>query len=82
MADVGEDALLVHDEHHRAAEPRVRAPRLMLDEVGVAPMGIFRDVDQPVYDELMAEQIEASIEQRGEGDLATLLHGNDTWTIS
>ena len=53
----------------------------MLDDLGVAPLGVFRDVEQPVYDDLMAEQIATSVEQRGEGDLTALLHGNDTWTI-
>jgi 2-oxoglutarate ferredoxin oxidoreductase subunit beta len=81
VADVGEDALLVHDEHHPQPSLAFALSRLMLDELGVAPVGIFRDVEQPVYDELMAEQIAASIEQKGEGDLEALLHGNDTWTI-
>src|SRR5437764_14055965 len=82
VADVGEDALLVHDEHHPQPSLAFSLSRLMLDEVGAAPFGVFRDVEQPVYDELMAEQIAQSVEQRGEGDLVTLLTGNDTWTIS
>jgi 2-oxoglutarate ferredoxin oxidoreductase subunit beta len=53
----------------------------MLSEFGVAPVGVFRDVEQPVYDDLMTAQIEQAVDQRGAGDLATLLHGNDTWTI-
>jgi 2-oxoglutarate/2-oxoacid ferredoxin oxidoreductase subunit beta len=79
---VGEDALLVHDEHAVQPSLAFALSRLMLQEVGVAPVGIFRDVEQPVYDDLMAEQIAQSIEQRGEGDLGALLRGNDTWTIS
>jgi 2-oxoglutarate ferredoxin oxidoreductase subunit beta len=82
VADVGEDALLVHDERHPQPSLAFALSRLMLSQVGVAPVGVFRDVDEPVYDELMAEQIETSIAQRGDGDLATLLHGNDTWTIA
>jgi 2-oxoglutarate ferredoxin oxidoreductase subunit beta len=82
VAAVGEDKLLVHDEHATQPSLAFALSRLMLQEVGVAPVGVFRDVEQPVYDELMARQIEQSIEQRGAGDLATLLHGNDTWTIS
>jgi 2-oxoglutarate/2-oxoacid ferredoxin oxidoreductase subunit beta len=82
VAAVGEDALLVHDEHHPQPSLAFALSRLMLDEVGAAPFGVLRDVDQPVYDDLMTEQIEATIEQRGKGDLTTLLHGNDTWTIS
>ncbi len=82
VAEVGEDALLVHDEHHPQPSLAFALSRLMLQELGVAPFGVFRDVEQPVYDELMADQIASSIEQRGEGDLAGLLHGSDTWTIS
>src|SRR5207253_1500653 len=82
VAEVGEDALLVYDEH--AAQPSLAfaLSRLTLQDVGVAPVGIFRDVEQPVYDDLMVEQIAQSVEQRGEGDLAALLHAGDTWTIS
>jgi 2-oxoglutarate ferredoxin oxidoreductase subunit beta len=82
VAEVGEDALLVHDEHHPQPSLAFALSRLMLSELGIAPVGVFRDVEQPVYDELMAEQIARSVEQRGQGDLTALLHGNDTWTIS
>jgi 2-oxoglutarate ferredoxin oxidoreductase subunit beta len=82
VAEVGEDALLVHDEHHPQPSLAFALSRLTLAQVGVAPVGVFRDVCEPVYDELMTEQIEMSIAQRGDGDLATLLYGNDTWTIA
>ena len=36
----------------------------------------------PVYDDLMAEQLAAAEEKRGEGDLAQLLHSGETWTIA
>jgi 2-oxoglutarate ferredoxin oxidoreductase subunit beta len=81
VAEVGEDALLVHDEHHPQPSLAFALSRLELNEFGVTPVGVFRDVGQPVYDELMADQIETSIEQRGAGDLKALLHGSDTWTI-
>ncbi|MET8753766.1 2-oxoacid:ferredoxin oxidoreductase subunit beta, partial [Streptomyces sp. NPDC004667] len=45
------------------------------------PIGVFRDTTRPVYDTLMADQLEAAVEQKGKGDLATLLAGNDTWTV-
>jgi 2-oxoglutarate ferredoxin oxidoreductase subunit beta len=43
---------------------------------------VFRSVSRPVYEDLVHEQVRSSVEQRGEGDLAALLHGSDTWTIS
>jgi 2-oxoglutarate ferredoxin oxidoreductase subunit beta len=44
-------------------------------------VGVFRDVERPVYDELMDEQLRVARERR-EGDLASLLASGDTWTIS
>ena len=43
-------------------------------------MGVFRAVDRPVYDELMAEQIGVA-KAMGEGDLTALLGSGDTWPI-
>ncbi len=81
VADVGEDALLVHDPH--AEEPTVAFAlgRLGYPRPGPFPLGVLRDVERPVYDELMANQIETAIADHGEGDLNALLHGGDTWTI-
>src|SRR5581483_11422270 len=81
VADVGEEALLVHDERHPQPSLAFALSRLMLQDLGVAPVGVFRDVEQPVYDDLMAEQIERALAERGRGDLAALLRGGDTWTI-
>jgi 2-oxoglutarate ferredoxin oxidoreductase subunit beta len=81
VGDVGEDALLAHDEHHPEPSLAFALSRLTLDAAGVAPVGVFRDVEKPSYDDLMAEQIEQTIEKRGRGDLAELLHAGDTWTI-
>jgi 2-oxoglutarate ferredoxin oxidoreductase subunit beta len=43
-------------------------------------MGVFRQVERPVYDRLMADQIEVA-KGKGEGELAALLGSGDTWTI-
>jgi 2-oxoglutarate/2-oxoacid ferredoxin oxidoreductase subunit beta len=43
---------------------------------------VFRNVERPVYDDLMAEQLATAVEKRGSGDLAALLHSGETWTIS
>lgn len=48
---------------------------------GTTPIGVFRDVERPVYDELMAEQLVRAVEKRCPGDLGALLHAGDTWTI-
>jgi len=49
---------------------------------GGTPVGVFRDVVRPVYDELMSDQLVTAVEKRGPGDLAALLHSGETWTIN
>jgi 2-oxoglutarate ferredoxin oxidoreductase subunit beta len=43
---------------------------------------VFRDVDRPAYDDLLAEQITAARGEPGAGDLEALLSSGDAWTIS
>ncbi len=83
VADVGEDALLVHDAH--AADPSAAfALAHLADIVSLerTPIGVFRDVQRPTYDALMAGQIAKATETSGAGDLQSLIEGNDTWTIA
>ena len=82
MAEVGEDALLRHDEHHEEPSLAFALSRLTLGTVGATPIGVFRDVERPVYDELMASQIEQAQAERGKGDLQALVASGDTWQIS
>ena len=74
--------VLVHDAH--APEPSLAfaLSRLTWSTVGAAPIGVFRDVERPVYDELMAEQLEKARERKGLGDLEKLLFAGDTWRIA
>ena len=81
VAEVGEDALLVHDEHHETASLAFSLSRISHTPHGPTPIGIFRDIERPVYDELMAGQLETATSERGEGDLKALLHAGDTWTV-
>jgi 2-oxoglutarate ferredoxin oxidoreductase subunit beta len=49
---------------------------------GHTPIGVFRSVDRPAYDDLIRDQIETTVAERGPGDLGALLHAGDTWTVS
>ncbi len=82
VAEVGEEALLVHDEHHEYSSLSFALSRISHTPRGPTPVGVFRDIERPVYDELMAEQIEYATEQRGPGDLRALLNAGDTWEIT
>jgi hypothetical protein len=45
-------------------------------------MGVFRQVERPVYGEAMTAQIEHAVERLGPGSVDKLLHSGDTWTVS
>jgi 2-oxoglutarate/2-oxoacid ferredoxin oxidoreductase subunit beta len=82
VGEVGEEALLLHDEHARTPSLAAAIARLSHTPHGPTPIGVFRDIERPVYDRLMDEQLTRAREDQGEGDLAELLHAGDTWTIS
>src|SRR5262245_39126372 len=78
--DIKEDDLLFHDE--KATEPtlayllsRMRYPEFP------EPIGIFRAVERPQYDQRMNQQIQEAVAKKGEGDLAALFDSGDTWTV-
>ena len=50
VAAVGEDALLVHDEHQAEGSLAFSLSRISHTPHGPTPIGIFRDVERPVYD--------------------------------
>jgi 2-oxoglutarate ferredoxin oxidoreductase subunit beta len=81
VAEVGEDALLVHDAH--AADPSYAFALSRLDnpDFSHTPVGVLRQVARPSYDDLMAAQLTSARERQGEGDLGELLAGPDTWRV-
>ncbi|MFO0913959.1 MAG: 2-oxoacid:ferredoxin oxidoreductase subunit beta [Pirellulales bacterium] len=77
---VKEDDLLFHDE--KAAEPSLAylLSRMHYPEFP-EPIGVFRAVERPMYDQLLNQQISEAIQKRGEGDLDKLFNSGDTWTV-
>ena len=76
------DDLIIHDQH---AEDTTLANFLsgMSDTPDMPhPMGIFRSVQHPCYEELMTDQIRTAKERMGDGDLNALLNDAETWTVS
>ncbi|MFK0292034.1 2-oxoacid:ferredoxin oxidoreductase subunit beta [Streptomyces sp. NPDC090442] len=82
VTEEGADAVLVHDAHHPSPTTAFALSRIAdPDTLYHTPIGVLRDVERPVYDALMAEQLDTAVEQKGKGDLSALLAGNDTWTV-
>jgi 2-oxoglutarate/2-oxoacid ferredoxin oxidoreductase subunit beta len=81
VAEAAPETLLTHDAH--AADPSYAFALSRLDSGGFehAPIGVIRKTPRPSYDELMSAQLEQAREQQGDGDLADLLAGGDTWSV-
>jgi 2-oxoglutarate ferredoxin oxidoreductase subunit beta len=79
----GEADLVIHDAH--TEDPAYAFALSRLTDGGVlhqAPIGVFRSVDRPAYDDLVRQQITTSQEAQGTGDLQALVTGADTWTVN
>jgi 2-oxoglutarate/2-oxoacid ferredoxin oxidoreductase subunit beta len=46
------------------------------------PMGVFRAVEKPTYEQMLAGQISAAIEAKGAGKVEKLLNSGETWYIN
>jgi 2-oxoglutarate/2-oxoacid ferredoxin oxidoreductase subunit beta len=79
--EADQDTLLVHDAGTRDPSYAFALSRLDSTDFAHTPIGVFRDVERPSYDELMSAQIDAARERQGDGDLADLLAGSDTWQV-
>jgi 2-oxoglutarate ferredoxin oxidoreductase subunit beta len=81
VAEVGVEALLVHNA--QAPEPAIAFMLSRLGNVddGVTPIGVLRSVARTTYDDEVRHQIDDAVAQQGAGDLASLLASGDTWTI-
>ncbi|MEV8374328.1 2-oxoacid:ferredoxin oxidoreductase subunit beta [Kribbella sp. NPDC056861] len=78
----GESDLVVHDAH--TEDPAYAFALSRLTDGGIlhqAPIGVFRAVDHPAYDDQVRQQVATSKESQSGGDLQSLINGSDTWTV-
>ncbi|WP_375502897.1 2-oxoacid:ferredoxin oxidoreductase subunit beta [uncultured Jatrophihabitans sp.] len=85
----GDPRVVIHDAHrddpsYAFALSRLSSGTLAAPDGGAyAPMGVFRDVARPVYDTMMADQLDVAA-AKAPGDAAALqqlIAGADTWTV-
>ncbi|MGD9762464.1 MAG: 2-oxoacid:ferredoxin oxidoreductase subunit beta [Candidatus Binatia bacterium] len=75
--DITENDLLVHDEQDAALA-------FLLSSMPAefpTPLGVFRAVQRPTYDQAIHAQIAQAREKQGEGDLNALFAQGDTWEV-
>lgn len=81
VADVGEDALLVHDAYREDPSLAFALARLSSDDHSPTPFGVFRNVDHADYGSGVNSQLAAAATAKGPADLDALLRSNGTWTV-
>ncbi|MGH9299343.1 MAG: 2-oxoacid:ferredoxin oxidoreductase subunit beta, partial [Acidimicrobiales bacterium] len=81
VADVGEEALLVHDESREDPGLAFALSRLSRGPYEPTPMGVFRAVDRPDYGTEVDAQLLDARARKGPGDLQSLLESGTTWTV-
>lgn len=77
---VSQDDLIFHDEkaetgHLAYALSRMKHP--LMPE----PIGVFRAIERPTYDDEIGKQSDKVVQAKGEGDLNELFNSGDTWTV-
>ena len=81
VADVGRDNIHVHDAHAPNPAAAFALSRISQGPYGPTPLGVFRDVAQPSYGEMLERQVAAAQERKGPGDLGKLIRSRGTWTV-
>ena len=77
---ITEKDLVVHDEAQQNGVLAYMLSRLEHPEFP-EPMGVFRAVERPTYEDLLHRQIADAKQKRGSGEIAKLLHDGPTWTV-
>jgi len=77
----GEEIVHTHDATLQDPSTAFALSRLAHGPHGPTPIGIFRNVDRPVYDTEMERQIADATAAKGPGDLAAVVRSNATWTV-
>ena len=81
VADVGEAALLVHDETRPDPTLAFALSRLAPGPTAPTPVGVFRAVERAEYAEQVSGQLAAAQVDAGPGELTQLLASGGTWQV-
>jgi 2-oxoglutarate ferredoxin oxidoreductase subunit beta len=77
--------VVIHDAGADDPSMAFQLSRLEDPTMAHMPMGIFRNVSRPTYDDLVRTQVDDAVSTAGgpvtDTDLAMLLHGKDTWNV-
>ena len=77
---ITEADLLIHDIN--LEDPSVAFMLARMEQPDFPqPVGIFRAVERPSYDQMLVDQIDTAIAKSGPGSLEKLIYSGDMWTV-
>ena len=82
VADVGLEAIHVHDPSNHDPAAAFALSRLSVGPHGPTPIGVFRSVERPAYDRLIERQLADALERKGPGSIREMVGQNGTWTVN
>ncbi len=79
-AETDPTSIVVHDPHGRPSLAFALA-HLSHGPDEPSAIGVFHEIERPVYGQAIQHQLQSATERLGAGDLGALLHSGDTWTV-
>ncbi len=82
VATVDEAEILRHDSHNPDAAQAFALARMTdSQQLSLSPIGVFRDVERPVYDDAARSQVTMPDRANRIVKMQHLIEGSDTWTV-
>jgi len=81
-ASIRRSDILVHDPSRENPSVAFALSRLSHGPYGPTPVGVFRDVAHPSYEEQLESQLEDAVSRHGPGDLSKLIRSLGTWEVA
>ena len=78
VADVAAEDIAIHKPDGTLAQAQILAA---LENDLPTPMGIFRQIERPVYEEVVNQQVKDVKKSKGNGQINALLRGNSHWDV-
>ena len=77
---ITEKDILVHDIYLKDPSVAFMLARMEQPEFP-QPVGIFRAIERPTYEDMMTDQIDVAVAKSGLGSLEKLINSGDTWVV-
>jgi 2-oxoglutarate ferredoxin oxidoreductase subunit beta len=81
VSNVDQEALVIHDAHDPNPSQAFSLAHLSERPTGPTPIGVFRNVERPIFAESMTRELETARDGVGTEELDALLRSGDTWTV-